>query len=128
MKLKNLFVLPIIIAIASCGGGDKDPNGIGASIETFEMLESVFEGPYSKYAIKDKMDEVFAIYDLNSDQGTYLKIGNSLVEYKKDSNGSFREMDIINHMIEANTGEGGVSFNEQLNKSVRAMKKELAEK
>jgi hypothetical protein len=51
-----------------------------------------------------------------------------LVDYKKRGNGSFREMDIINHMIESNTGEGGVSFDEQLNKSVRTLKKELADK
>ena len=126
--MKSLLVLPIIITLASCGGGDKDPNSIGASFETFEMLESVFDGPYSKYVIKDKMDEVFALYEMEAKQGNYLKVGNSLVDYKKDSNGSFREMDIINHMIESNTGEGGVSFDEQLNISVRAMKRELAEK
>ena len=126
MKVKNLLIVPIIIALASCGGGKEDPSSIGASIETFEMLESVFDGPFSKYAIKDKLDEVFVLYDMESMQGNYLKVGNSLVELKKESNGNFREIDIINHMIEANTGEGGVSFNEQLNKSVRAMKKELA--
>lgn len=128
MKIKNLLIVPIIFALASCGSGKEDVNSINASIETFEMLESVFDGPYSKYAIKDKLDEVFAMYDMESQQGNYLKIGNSLVDFKKESNGSFREIDIINHMIEANTGEGGVSFDEQLNKSVRAMKRELAEK
>ena len=118
----------MIITLASCGSGEKDPSDIGASIETFEMLESVFDGPYSKYAIKDKLDETFALYAIESNQANYLKTGNILVDYRKDSNGSFREIDILNHMIEANTGEGGVSFDEQLNKSVRAMKKELAEK
>ena len=92
------------------------------------MLESVFDGPYSSSVIKDKMDEVLALYEKEANQGNYLKIGNALVDYRKDSNGSFREMDIINHMIESNTGEGGVSFDEQLNISVRAMKRELAEK
>ena len=128
MRLNKLLIVPIIVVFTSCGSGNDDPSDIGASIETFEMLEAVFDGPYSKYAIKDKLDEVFAVYNMEANQGNYLKAGNSLVDYRKDGNGSFREMDIINHMIEANTGEGGVSFNEQLNKSVRAMKKELAEK
>ena len=128
MKLRKLLIVPIIVAFASCGTSNEDPVDSSASIETFEMLESVFDGPYSKYAIKEKMDEVFAIYNVDAEQGNYLKVGNSLVDYRKDNNGSFREMDIINHMIEANTGEGGVSFDEQLNTSVRAMKKELAEK
>ena len=128
MRLSKLLVLPIIVVFTSCGSGNDDPSDIGASIETFEMLESVFDGPYSKYAIKDKLDEVFAMYSVKLEQGNYLKAGNSLVDYKKRGNGSFREMDIINHMIESNTGEGGVSFDEQLNKSVRTLKKELADK
>ena len=128
MRLSKLLVLPIIITLSSCGPNNDDPSNIGASIETFEMLESVFDGPYSKYAIKDKLDEAFAMYGVNPEQGNYLKAGNSLVDYKKKGNGSFREMDIINHMIESNTGEGGVSFDEQLNKSARALKKELADK
>ena len=128
MGLRKLLIVPIVIALVSCGSGKQDPGGIEASLETFEMLESVFDGPYSKYAIKDKLDEVFAMYNMEARQENYLKVGNTLVDLKKDSNGSFREIDIINHMIEANTGEGGVSFDRQLNESVRTMKKELAEK
>ena len=128
MRLSKLLVLPIIVVFASCGPGNDDPSDIGASIETFEMLEAVFDGPYSKYAIKDKLDEVFAMYSVKPEQSSYLKAGNSLVDYRKKGNGSYREMDIINHMIEENTGEGGVSFDDQLNKSVRALKKELADK
>lgn len=118
----------MVIVLASCGTEQKDSMDVGSSIETFEMLESVFDGPYNQYAIKDRMDEVFALYNLDAKQSNYLKIGNALVDFKKESNGSFREMDIINHMIEANTGEGGVSFDEQFNKSVRTLKRELAEK
>lgn len=128
MRFKSLLILPLIVTLASCGSETEDPSSIAASIETFEMLESVFEGPYSKYAIKDKLDEAFVIYNIELNQGNYLKIGNSLVDFKKNSNGSFREIDILNHMIKANTGEGGVSFNEQLNKSVRLMQRELADK
>ena len=95
MKLKNSLIVLIIITLASCSSRNEDPSSIDASIETFEMLESVFEGPYSKYAIKDKLDEVFAMYDIESKQSNYLKVGNSLVDFKKDSNGSFREIDIL---------------------------------
>jgi len=128
MRASSLLILAIIVVFTSCGPSGDDPSDIGASIETFEMLESVFDGPYSKYAIKDKLDEVFVMYSVKAEQSNYLKAGNSLVDYRKKGSGSFREMDIINHMIESNTGEGGVSFDEQLNKSVRAMKKELADK
>ncbi|PCH86305.1 MAG: hypothetical protein COB88_08345 [Flavobacteriales bacterium] len=128
MKFRNLLIGSMVIVLASCGTEQKDSMDVGSSIETFEMLESVFDGPYNQYAIKDGMDEVFAMYNLDAKQSNYLKIGNALVDFKKESNGSFREMDIINHMIEANTGEGGVSFDEQFNKSVRTLKRELAEK
>ena len=84
MRLKKLLIVPIIVAFASCGSGNDDPSDIGASIETFEMLEAVFDGPYSKYAIKDKLDEAFAIYNMEANQGNYLKAGNSLVDYRKD--------------------------------------------
>ncbi|MBL4578243.1 MAG: hypothetical protein JKX74_07210 [Flavobacteriales bacterium] len=128
MKFRNLLIGSMVIVLASCGTEQKDSMDVGSSIETFEMLESVFDGPYNQYAIKDRMDEVFALYNLDAKQSNYLKIGNALVDFKKESNGSFREMDVINHMIEANTGEGGVSFDEQFNKSVRTLKRELAEK
>ena len=76
MRLNKLLIVPIIVVFTSCGSGNDDPSDIGASIETFEMLEAVFDGPYSKYAIKDKLDEVFAVYNMEANKGNYLKAGN----------------------------------------------------
>ena len=126
--MKNLLLVLIIAVFTACGssnGGD----GTTANVEeTMEMLESVFEGPYSKWAIKDKLDTVLELYDMELVQENYLKIGNALVALRKESNGSFIEMDIVNDMINANSGEQGVSFNSQLNNSVRTLQKNLATK
>ena len=128
MKLSNLFILPLIVVLASCGSNTGTDEMRGVSIESFEMLESVFEGPDSKWGIKEKLDEMFTIYKIELKDANYLKVGNQLVAIKKESKGRFREMDIINHMINAKIGEGGVSFNRQLIKMVRELNDELADK
>jgi hypothetical protein len=58
----------------------------------------------------------------------YLKVGNSLVAVRKSSKGSYVEIDIINDMIKANSGAQGVSLDEQLDKSAKALERNLANK
>ena len=67
--------------------------------EDIEMLSYVFEGDYSPAVIKESMDILFIKYHIKPERHNYLRIGNTLIEYRKESNGQFEEMDIINELI-----------------------------
>jgi len=111
--------------LASCGLTGENNGSSGNTEEVMEMLEFVFEGPYSKWAIRKKMDTVLTLYNIELIKENYLKVGNKLVVIRKESDGRIREMDIIDHMISANSGKQGVPFNEQLNKSVEVIETRL---
>ena len=119
--MKNLISIMIIALLVGCGPTGGNSGSAENTEEAMEMLESVFEGPYSKWAIKQKMDTVLTLYNTELVKENYLKVGNQLVAKRKESDGAIREMDIIAHMINANSGREGVSFDEQLNISVRAI-------
>jgi len=125
--MRNLLFAIAIVSLTACGSGDGSVGGTGSTEEVMEMLESVFDGPYSKWAIKEKMDTVFIMYNMELNKENYLKVGNNLVALKKESDNSIREMAIINHMIEESDHASGVSFNEQLNRSVKALERRLVE-
>ena len=126
--MKNFIAVILIAVMASCGSSNQDGGMSGDTAEAMDMLESVFEGPYSKWAIKSKLDTVLTMYNMELKNENYLKVGNSLVAMRKGSNGSFVEIDIINDMINANSGAQGVSLDEQLNKSAKALERNLANK
>lgn len=128
MKLKIFYLLSIIFIFTACGTNTDVDDIYNGSNESFEMLEAVFDGPYKKQLIKERLDEMLTSYNMELKDDNYLKIGNQLVAIKKESKGKFREMDIINHMITASAEDGSSSFNQQLTKTVRELKQELAEK
>ncbi len=126
--MKNFIAVFVIAIMASCGSSSQQGGMSGDTAEAMDMLESVFEGPYSKWAIKSKLDTVLTMYKMELKNENYLKVGNRLVAMRKDGDGSFVEMDIINDMINTNSGAQGVSFDEQLDKSAKALERNLANK
>lgn len=126
--MKNFIAAFIIVIMASCGSSNEQGGMSGDTAEAMDMLESVFDGPYSKWAIKSKLDTVLTMYKMELKNENYLKVGNSLVAMRKDGDGSFVEMDIINDMINTNSGAQGVSLDEQMDKSAKALERNLANK
>ena len=126
--MKNFIAVMVIVIMVSCGSSNEDGKMTGDTAEALDMLESVFDGPYSKWAIKSKLDTVLTMYNMELKKENYLKVGNSLVAVRKGSKGSYVEIDIINDMIKANSGAQGVSLDEQLDKSAKALERNLANK
>ena len=85
------------------------------------MLESVFKGQHDKQAISVMMDSVLTRYNVELSKENYLKIGNLLVAKRMESEDKLLEMDMLAHMNTINAGGRGVTFEAQLNKTVRAM-------
>ena len=92
------------------------------------MLHSVFIGSFNKQEIEENMDAVLTFYKLSHTGDNYLRAGNTLASLRKSSNKDVSEMDIITHMILADTGWEGVSFDEQASISARSLEKKLAVK
>ena len=93
--------------------------------EDIEMLAHVFEGNYSNAVIKESMDILFIKYHIKPERNNYLRIGNTLIEYRKGANGQFEEMDIINEMIITSNLDKKISFDEQLSLAVTGFKKKM---
>jgi len=53
---------------------------------------------------------IAALYNTELIKENYLKVGNKLVAIRKESDGRIREMDILDHMIEVNSGRQGGEF------------------
>ena len=87
--------------------------------EAVEMIHYSFEGKYSMSLIKESMETMFDKYGIAPVKANYLKIGNTLIEYRKLSNGKFQEMDLINDMI---LSSGNLSFDEQLIETLNKFK------
>ena len=90
------------------------------------MLESVFVGPYDKFMIKKKLDQVFEMYQITPKREDYLMVGNTLVSLRKQSRNAYVEMDIINDMLSSNSALHGISFDEQLNRTVDILDRNMA--
>jgi len=119
--MKNLLSIMSISLLVACGPIGENRGVAGNPDEALVILESVFEGRYGKLAIGEMMDTLLTLYNVELIKENYLKAGNQLVAKRKESDGTIREMDIISHMINTNSGKEGVSFDEQLNISVRAI-------
>ena len=65
------------------------------------------------------MDILLLKYGIEPVKANYLKIGNTLIEYRKQSNGKFQEMDLINDMILSANKSMDITFDKQLVKSVK---------
>ena len=122
-KLLTTALLMILLACGSSQDNQESNENIG---EVMEMLESVFVGPYDKYMIKKKMDMVFEMYQINPQREDYLMVGNTLVALRKQGRSAYVEMDIINDMIKTNSALHGISFDEQLNRTVDILDRNLA--
>ena len=88
-------------------------------LEAIEMLEYVFEGTYNKRIIRESMDILFLKYGIEPVKANYLKIGNTLIEYRKQSSGKFQEMDLINDMI---ISSADLSFDKQFLETLNKFK------
>lgn len=130
--MKKILIVILIAIFTSCGTNN-DNSDAGEKVppsksEAIEMLGSVFIGSFSQKEIQEKMDAVMTMYKLQLSGENYLKTGNALTSLRKSSNKGVNEMDIITHMILANTGWKSISFDEQAGISARSLEKKLAEK
>jgi len=124
--MDKLLITALLMILLACGSS-QDNQGSNENIgEVMEMLESVFVGPYDKYMIKKKMDMVFEMYQINPQREDYLMVGNTLVALRKQGRSAYVEMDIINDMIKTNSALHGISFDEQLNRTVDILDRNLA--
>ena len=129
--MKNILMVMFIALFASCGGNnaaDTEEKRPASKSEALEMLSSVFTGGYTQKDIKEKMDAVFTLYKMPITGDDYLKAGNTLTSLRKSSANGVTEMDIIMHMILADTGWQGVTFDEQAGTSARTIEAKLADK
>ena len=124
--MNKLIIVILVVVISACGNSQKDTETKENIQEAMEMLESVFVGPYDKFIIKEKMDLVFEMYDLSPKREDYLMVGNTLVALRKQSRNAYVEMDIINEMIKSNSGIHGISFDEQMNRTVDILDRNIA--
>lgn len=123
MTMKQLgFILTIVILMAitlttACNSG-----GTKKTYPTaIEMMVDVFEGNHSKTKVKDKMDAVMTAYNVEITQKNYEKCGSVLVSLRKAT--GVTEIDIIDNMVEANTGKDGISFPDQAGLSAFLLEK-----
>lgn len=117
---KGLWV--VLIGLVSCSEPSENVKPDGNIDEAVEMIQYSFEGRYSMTLIKESMHAMFEKFGIEPIKGSYLKIGNTLIEYRKQSNGEFQEMDLINDII---LSPGDCSFDKQLLKSVKKFTKPM---
>jgi outer membrane protein OmpA-like peptidoglycan-associated protein len=86
--------------------------------EVIEMLEVAFSGTQNKVLIREQMDLLFAIYNIDHKKLNYLAIGNRLVGLRKESKGNYSEMDLIEILISAIPNIMQFSSAEQPDKSL----------
>lgn len=130
---KDIFIIILIMIFTSCGtdssdSDSKEVKNLPSKTEAISMLQSVFIGSFSKQEIEENMNAVMTFYKLSIIGENYLRAGNTLASLRKESDKGVTEMDIIMHMIKADSGWEGVSFDEQARKSARVLEKKLAEK
>lgn len=118
------MLIPGIALLTACNPSADEFIYIDQTDEALMMLDAVFESPDGQLAICEMMDTVLSLYDLDLTKDNYLKVGNLLVEKRKESEGSILEMEILAHMIGEYSGKRGATLEEQLNKSVRALEAE----
>lgn len=130
---KDIFIIILIMIFTSCGtdssdSDSKEVKNLPSKTEAISMLQSVFIGSFSKQEIEENMNAVMTFYKLSIIGENYLRAGNTLASLRKESDKGVTEMDIIMHMIKADSGWEGVSFDEQARKSARVLERKLAEK
>lgn len=125
-NMNKLLITALLMIFLACGSSQDNQESNENIGEVMEMLESVFVGPYDKYMIKKKMDMVFEMYQINPKREDYLIVGNTLVALRKQGRSAYVEMDIINDMIKTNSALHGISFDEQLNRTVDILDRNLA--
>ena len=115
----GLVIAMFIVLAMSCNTSVGNTEGDKNIDEAIEMLEYVFEGTYNKRIIRESMDILFLKYGIEPVKANYLKIGNTLIEYRKQSSGKFQEMDLINDMILSAKKSSDITIDKQLVKSVK---------
>ena len=119
MKRAWFGVCILILFIHGCVDPKIKPEPDGNIDEAVEMIHYSFEGHYSMSLIKESMETMFLKFEIEPVKANYLKIGNTLIEYRKQSNGKFQEMDLINDMI---MSSADLSFDKQLLETLNKFK------
>lgn len=105
-----LGILTVGLLTFSCGGGGDSRVSAPTAIE---MVADVFQGNHSVAEVKIKMDAVMLAYNLEITDENYSRCGSALFSVCEGIDG-VTEIDIIEHMLESNTGGYGVSFPDQV--------------
>ena len=119
MKRAWFGVCILILFIHGCVDPKIKPEPDGNIDEAVEMIHYSFEGQYSMSLIKESMETMFLKFEIEPVKANYLKIGNTLIEYRKQSSGKFQEMDLINDMI---ISSANLSFDKQLLETLNKFK------
>jgi hypothetical protein len=115
-----VLLLSILMITACSSGGNR--NESKSNPTAIEMMADVFEGNHSKVTVKEKMDAVMTAYNVEITEKNYEKCGSALVSLRKAT--GVTEIDIIENMLKANTGESGISFPDQAALSATLLEKE----
>jgi len=114
-----LFIIIIVILALYWTSSKEDYTKPENTTEgAIDMIHYAFEGHYSESMVDHQINLLFTKYNIEKTNENYLKIGNELVSYRKKSNGSFHEMDIINDMILAIELDSTLLFNRQFEASI----------
>ena len=119
MKRAWFGVCILILFIHGCVDPKIKPEPDGNIDEAVEMIHYSFEGQYSMSLIKESMETMFLKFEIEPVKANYLKIGNTLIEHRKQSSGKFQEMDLINDMI---ISSADLSFDKQLLETLNKFK------
>jgi len=130
---KYILIIILMLIFTSCGTNSSDSKAkevknAPSKSEAITMLQSVFIGSHSKQDIEENMSAVMTFYKVPITGENYLRTGNTLASLRKSSKKGVTEMDIIIHMIKADSGWKNISFDEQASKSARVLEIKLAEK
>ena len=123
---KTIALCLLIAGITGCTLEKKNPVLLETNVnDAIEMLSYVFHGNYSNSIIKESMDILFIKYEIKPERNNYLRIGNTLTEYRKQSKGQFQEMDIISEMIIVAQERNNHTFDAHLQSCVKKLKAKM---
>ena len=114
----RLIILTLTVMVACSKNAGYQQEADGNINEVIEMLEVAFSGTQNKVLIREQMDLLFAIYNIDHKKLNYLSIGNRLVGLRKESKGNYSEMDLIEILISAIPNIMQFSSAEQPDKSL----------
>ncbi len=116
-SILTIILFMTITLIIGCTNSERNKTNPTA----IEMMVDVFEGNHSLPTVKQKMDAVMKAYKIDVTERNYEKCGSALVSLRKST--GVTEMEIIDHMLDADTGKEGISFPDQAGISATLLQK-----